>query len=244
MKEKIYTITLNEAFEADSECPFCFLHKELEKENVEYALGAAMMEPDFRILSNERGFCRQHYSMMFEKQNKLSLSLLLETHLYEFTGKFKDLSSELKRCEKRSFIKKSDAISNFDKMLSEKEVTCVICEKTEATMKRYEEVFFYLWKNEELFREKVKKSKGVCIPHFRTLFLSAFKYLPKNEAKDFVSFLYEKEISALDRLQDEIHRFTLKFDYRNKDMEIGSAIDAPLRTIEKIAGYMHQNKQE
>ena len=41
MKEKIYTIPINEAVESDSECPFCLIEKKLEKESIEYTLGAA-----------------------------------------------------------------------------------------------------------------------------------------------------------------------------------------------------------
>ena len=39
-------------------------------------------------------------------------------------------------------------------------------------------------------------------------------------------------------MQEDIHKFTLKFDYRFKDMDWGTAYDAPIRTIEKIAGYI------
>ena len=48
MKETIYTIPINEAYDENCECPLCFLYSRLEKEAVEYALGAAMMEPDYR----------------------------------------------------------------------------------------------------------------------------------------------------------------------------------------------------
>ena len=69
MKEKIYTIPVNEAFSEDCECPLCHLEKKLESDAVDYTLGAAMMEPDYRILSNELGFCRRHCSMLIRKHN-------------------------------------------------------------------------------------------------------------------------------------------------------------------------------
>ena len=34
MKEKIYTIPITEALEADCSCPFCFLQKKLEDEAI------------------------------------------------------------------------------------------------------------------------------------------------------------------------------------------------------------------
>ena len=80
MKEKIYTIPINEAFDEDCSCPLCFIEKRLEQEAVDYELGPAMMEPDHRELSNEKGYCRRHLEMMFKSPNKLPLALILDTH--------------------------------------------------------------------------------------------------------------------------------------------------------------------
>ncbi|MCI5604120.1 MAG: DUF6062 family protein, partial [Clostridia bacterium] len=64
------------------------------------------------------------------------------------------------------------------------------------------------------------------------------------KAAQFIAALYKKQKSELARIQDDIHKFTLKFDYRNKDMPWGTAQDAPIRTIEKISGYIDNNKEE
>lgn len=248
MKEKIYTIPVNEAFESESECPLCLLHKKLEEEAVEYSLGAAMMEPDYRLLSNEKGYCQKHYSMMFQKPNKLSLSLVLDTHLEELRKKLSSLSKDIDniRTEKKHILKKShgDVVNNINNTLLNVEKGCVICDKINSTVKRYTEVVFWLWKNDETFRDKVINSKGVCIPHLRELIFAAPQNLNSDEAAEFSKLLYEKEIKELERIQNDIHKFTLKFDYRNKDMEWGSAVDAPIRTIEKIAGHIVTYEKE
>lgn len=44
MKETIYTIPVNEAFDTADGCPFCALARRLEEERVDYTLGASMME--------------------------------------------------------------------------------------------------------------------------------------------------------------------------------------------------------
>jgi hypothetical protein len=54
--------------------------------------------------------------------------------------------------------------------------------------------------------------------------------------------LIEKEEKELERINDDIHKFTLKFDYRNRDMEWGTAKDAPERCVEKVVGYMNDEK--
>lgn len=52
--EQIYTIPVNEAFEAGAAdpscgCPICALYRKLEEDELDLILGASMMEPDVRI---------------------------------------------------------------------------------------------------------------------------------------------------------------------------------------------------
>lgn len=248
MKEKIYTIPVNDAFSENCECPLCFLEKKLEEEAVDYTLGAAMMEPDYRIKSNERGFCRRHYPMLISKQNKLSLSLVLDTHLNEMREKLKTFEKDVlsESAEKKSLFKKKAFLpdNGMTAMLSDSEHSCIICEKISDTVERYTEVIFYLWKNEPSFRKKIANGKGFCLPHFNMLCKSAYGSLDSKRAAEFVKEIYKKELSELDRIQEEIHRFTLKFDYRNKDIELGTAVDSPLRTIEKLSGYISSDEKK
>lgn len=239
MKEKIYTIPINEAFEPDCECAFCQLERNLEKEALEYSLGAAMMEPDFRVLSNKKGFCNNHYSMLFKMPNKLSLALILDTHLNEITNEFNGFNSEFENNSKKLFKKKTNKISEW---FLKRTSSCVICDKINDTMKRYTEVFFYMWNKDESFRNKVLSSKGFCLNHFYMLYNNAYNNLSQKNAQEFLNLIYKKEKDELSSLKEDIHKFTLKFDYRNKDMDWGNAIDAPIRTIEKLSGYIYTDE--
>lgn len=219
MKEKIYTIPINEAFDEKCECPLCLIEKQLEKEAVDYELGAAMMEPDHRELSNEKGFCKRHLEMMFENPNKLSLSLVLDTHLAEVRKKVSALKNE-----KRGLFKKE--IPSITETVN----SCIVCEKIDKTLERYCDVLALMWKDEPEFRHKFEESKGFCLPHFDMLL--------KFAKGDFLKALIEKEEKELLRMNEEVHKFTLKFDYRNRDMDLGSAKDAPKRCVEKTVGYI------
>ena len=73
--------------------------------------------------------------------------------------------------------------------------------------------------------------------HFLQVTQNIKTSLNGKDAELFINTLITKETEELDRIQDDIHRFTLKFDYRNRDMEWGTAKDAPIRTTEKIGGY-------
>ena len=82
MKETIYTIPVNEAFEKPCECPMCNLENRFENDRVNYYLGPSLMEPENRIETNETGFCAKHFKQMYDtRANRLGLGLILHTHL-------------------------------------------------------------------------------------------------------------------------------------------------------------------
>lgn len=246
MKENIYTIPLNEAFESGCECPLCYLERKNEEEAVAYTLGAAMMEPDFRIESNEKGFCRNHYRMLFKKPNKLSLALILETHLLSVSEKFDRLAPEFASLssEKKKLFKVNTNDGAIADWFSECLSSCVICDKIGNTKKRYTEVLFHMWKNDEAFKKKLALSNGFCLYHFKDLFDNSSEYLNKSERAEFLKIIYEKEKDELAAIREDTHRFTLKFDYRNRDMELGCAADAPKRAIERLSGFISDTEEE
>ena len=58
MKEKLYTIPLNDAMNAEDECPFCFIERNVEQDIMDYVLGscASYMESDTREATDKAGF--------------------------------------------------------------------------------------------------------------------------------------------------------------------------------------------
>ena len=50
MKEKLYTIPLNDAVNENDECPFCFIERKLEQDMINFVLGSSSsyMESDIR----------------------------------------------------------------------------------------------------------------------------------------------------------------------------------------------------
>ena len=86
MRESILTIPVNEVFEPREGCPICRMRDTVEQHICEYIMGAAMMEPDVRIETNKLGFCHTHYSQLMKQNNRLSLGLMLNSHLEELRG--------------------------------------------------------------------------------------------------------------------------------------------------------------
>ena len=81
MKEDICSIPINDVFAPKDGCPFCRMRDMLELRMAEYVTGAAMMEPDVRVTTNEQGFCNRHFKMMLKVGSRLSNALILESHL-------------------------------------------------------------------------------------------------------------------------------------------------------------------
>lgn len=241
MKETIYTIPVNEVYDIDCECPLCELERRLETESLEYTLGAAMMEPDFRTETNKKGFCHHHFECLLKMSNKLALSLVLETHLAE-TQKRLDLIKNTDFLKSKSGLFKKNNSAQIAKKLSDTisdiSDSCAICDKINHTMERYADVLLYMWSRDEEFKNKFERSKGVCLKHTKLLLDTSLKSLNDSKRSDFLTALLKKQDAELSRIASDIHRFTLKFDYRNKDMDWGNAQDAPKRTTEKISGYV------
>lgn len=58
MKEQLYTIPLNDAVNAQDECPFCFIERNIEQDLLDFVLGSgsSYMEADIREMTDKRAF--------------------------------------------------------------------------------------------------------------------------------------------------------------------------------------------
>ena len=99
MREDICTIPISEAFEGNDGCPICRMRKTVEERILDYIMGAAMMEPDIRIETNKKGFCLTHYCQILGQRNRLSVALMMESHLEQLEKDIAALEEEKKILE-------------------------------------------------------------------------------------------------------------------------------------------------
>lgn len=233
MKENIYTIPINDAFDADSECPICEFFQKEEKNRVEYSLGASMMEPDERVASNEQGYCVRHTQMMYDFGNKLSHALVLETRL-------KYLTEEINKYRKN--IKKPKSVFLKEKKVSEltQSDNCLICNRLSKIMNDFIANIFYLYKKENDFRNKFTSSKGFCLKHFEMLANSAYNHLNGQDGYEFIQTLCDIEEKNIIRITEDIEWFSKKFDYRYKDEDWKNSKDAVIRASRKTSSYIEE----
>ena len=237
MVESIYTIPLTEALDEQCDCMFCFLEDKLEREQIEYALGAAMMEPDFRILSNEKGYCRHHIGMMARAKKALHLALVLDTRCDEVIKQLKAVDFSTKG---GLFKKEKSVAEKLSEVVTKLDSTCLVCERIEHTMEKFTNTFWYLYGKEPDFRKRFLESKGVCMHHFAKL-LKALENVSGSKKDAFAKELYDLQMKALEHEKCEVHGFTKQFDYRSDKGEWKVARDAHLNCAARLSGSFERD---
>lgn len=255
MKERIYTIPINEAFDQDSECPLCICEAKLENDALEYFVGPAMMEPDCRIETNKTGFCAGHFTKLYNLQkDRLPLALVIDTHLTEQIKELEDIYKKHEKSIKSLYEKGAlealsetikgknssagKAIDEIVSKLKNLKESCAICDKMGENMDRLIDNTLYLYKKEPDFKKKFAKSKGFCLKHLEALLVKSREVFSPVHQAEFLVDLFPLELRELNRVQDEVNYFTKMFDYRNAGADWKNSRDAVPRSIEKIAGAL------
>lgn len=234
MKEKLYTIPVNEAFDDAGECGFCALNKKLEAEILDYVMGPSYMEEDVRQDMDKMGFCKEHYRQMFGAGNRLGVALMLKSHLAKLNRDTEALfAKELEAKPKR--FGKGDEGSPFSDYAETVGVSCYACFRMEKRMQSYVDTFFYLWKTEQEFRDKVLSGKGFCIEHLKQILTEGKRQLNKEKFQELKELLLPLQSKHMKRMEEEVEWFIQKFDYRFKDEPWKNSKDAVERGIQKVA---------
>lgn len=236
MKEKIYTIPVNDAYRSAAPCPLCSLAKSVEQSSLDYYLGASLMEPDVRVSTNKIGFCGTHLQKLYGREiNRLGLGLMLHTHLQDL---WTDVGGDLSKAAPSpgSFFKgrDKDYKKNLEELAAKMEKradSCVICEKVDYSMQRYLDVLLWMFFEDKSFHDLFVQKNSHCMYHVAFLLRGAAKYLSQNQAAEFVRTLADQQNAGVDNLITDVEWFTLKFDYRNKDKPWGGAKNAIPRAI-------------
>lgn len=241
MNEQLYTIPLNDAVNAGDECPFCFIERSVERDLLDFVLGSgsSYMEADIREKTDKAGFCRQHFQKMFDYGNTLGNAWILKTHYQKIIGEMKKEFAHFKPGRttfKDKFRKAAENGNTLGTWVKEKEASCYICAQFTETYARYMDTFFYLWKQDEEFRHKIKEGKGFCLHHFGDLCAAADEKLSNRDKDDFYGAVLPLMERNMERLAEDVAWMVEKFDYRNKDADWKTSKDAIQRGMQKLKG--------
>ncbi len=238
MKEKLYTIPVNDAVSANDECPICNALRSLEEDAIEYAIGpgASYMESDIREMTDKVGFCARHFKKMYEYGNSLGNALILSSHIRKAAAGLKKEMAGYKAPKSGLFSK--GEVSNVERYINDLTGKCFVCDYYRETYKRYIATFFHLYENDEAFREKIKSGKGFCLPHMSELLHEAPSYLKGAMLDDLTKTLFDVESRNLDRIQEDVDWFVEKFKYENQDKDWKQSKDAVPRAMQKLSSVL------
>ena len=234
MKYTLDTIPVLDAFRTDCECPLCRLRIHCEDQYVDSMLSSAYMEPEWRIRSNETGFCTRHFELMFRRRNRLGLALMTHTHMQEVVASLEKILEE--GTPRRGLFAKKSEGDGAPAKIRARIAGCVICEQTDAALRRYGYTIAQLYFTSSEFKTLFAQSKGFCLPHLALVLELAAETLSGAQQAEFQKAVAALELDNLRRVEGELEWFTLKFDYRNDGKPWGNSQDAPERAINKLMG--------
>lgn len=229
MKERIYSIPLTDALNEKCGCILCTIEEKAEKDAVSYFLGPSLMEPDSRTLTNDKGFCRRHLNMLLEGNHRLGLALILETHVKELSKKFSVKKSGV-------FSKSLDTKKMSEEALANVK-SCALCEKMNAQLLAAAENLAYLWGSEKDFKDNFEKNGTLCPEHTALALYACEKELHGKSRNEFAKMLISRQKETLDSLYEDLHAFTLSFDYRNTQKPDKKIADAVPRAVKHLTKY-------
>ncbi len=221
MRQDITSIPVSEVFEPKDGCPICRMRDRLEERVVDYITGAAMMEPDVRIETNKQGFCFTHYQQMLKKRNRLSVALMLESHLDEME---KQVFSGVPLLGKSAGRQGKDAGRAVE--------SCFVCRQVDWAMERMLASVCRLWEQERDFRRLFEEQPCLCLPHFSAL-TAAASGMSKKMVPDFTKAAAQLCRNYLTELRGDVSHFCKMFDYRNngEDADWGNSRDSIERAV-------------
>lgn len=237
MKEKIFTIPVNDAFEKDSECPICEMYRELEKNAVEYTMGPSYMEDDIRALTDSLGFCKKHTNDVYNVENRLGFALVMKTHMDKIISEMESLSQQPVKGKTLFSKVQPGGVSEYAKKL---ETSCFVCDRIKNTFIRYIDTVLYLYKTEGTFREKYDSSKGFCTQHYGLLISQAQTKLSGTVFDSFKEVTDRVYIENMKRVRDDVEWYINKFDHKYANEPWKNSRDSLTRAMTKTASFIYE----
>ena len=242
MKERLYNIPVNDAVNAESECPLCYIERQIEQDMMDFVLGSgsSYMESDVREETDKAGFCRAHFKKMYDYGNTLGNAWIMKTHMRRmndeavkaFAGyktQANGITSVLKKESKNS-------VNSVTKWVREKEENCYICNGFREHYDRYLKTFLDMYDRDPDFRDRVIRGKGFCLPHFADILDYSARHLPESRQREFAEKMIPVMKARMEKLYGDVSWLVEKFDYRNKDAEWGDSKEALQNCIQKLKG--------
>ena len=231
MKEMLYSIPVNDAFQVECECPICAMRKVLEDNAVRYTMGPSYMEEDTRAMTDAMGFCQKHIKDVYNMENRLGMALVLKTNFDKVIRDVKSMS--VKPIKPKSLFKKETQKIPIVEYVENLNNTCFVCNRIELVFNRYIDTVIFLWKTDDNFKKKFDGCKGFCTTHYAIMIKEASDKLKGDDLMIFIDILNNRYIANMERVRDDLEWFINKNDYKYANEPWKNAKDAIPRALTK-----------
>ena len=221
MQYHIQTTPIWDSFKENCDCPVCNLYRLSENRLIKQYLGEAVMQPDYRVRVNNRGFCARHTLALYKGDNKLGTALQMQTRMETIDAQI-------------YFVKNAKRAKVLAKQLDETSDTCVICDTVDEMMARYCYTIAQMYDNEAEFPKLFSECNGFCMRHFIQLLYYA-DYAGKSVEK-YLQALIGTQKRSLAVCESNLEGFAAQFDYRNSGAGSKRYNDALKNAILKLKG--------
>jgi hypothetical protein len=228
MTVDITYIRLKRAIESNKECFLCTLEDEIERKYIDTYLSELVMDASSRQkIIESRGFCNHHSYKMLIATSKPSSS---DGHGMALV--MKSVTEKLIQ----DLCKHENYHENFFRKILARETKCPACVHLSHFMEMYaKSAVELLFSNHEEFSKILKKSKGLCIPHFIIL-MHVIKENVCDVSRSMIETVTEVEKKNLHKLNSELDEYIRKQSYEFSEKDRMAVEDIVLRSVEKIAG--------
>ena len=166
------------------------------------------------------GFCAEHFEQMLHQKNRLSLALMLESHL-----------KELKAHNFKPILEKAHAKPKKREGMKTVNDTCFVCEKIDWALSRMLGTVVELYGRDTAFRQLFSEQEELCLPHLELLLCAGADKLSKKESPAFEKAALELASKKFDEVSEDVSHFCKMFDYRNAGGDWGNSRDSIERAI-------------
>jgi hypothetical protein len=142
--------------------------------------------------------------MMLKKKNRLSIALMLESHLDEMEKQvFAGLPLVGKGSRKQA------------KSAGKAAETCYVCAQLDGAMEKMLATVCRTWEAQRDFRALFEKQDCLCLPHFSALVAAAGGSMSKKAQPEFAKEASKLARSYLTTLREDVHHFCRMYDHSN-----------------------------
>ncbi len=200
-----------EKFKTENFCPLCAIEKIVEEGICRELLGDGCMDDDVRKSVNAKGFCSEHFDMLFSMPSKLGLTLQMQTRISAVAARL-------------TVPTNAHAAKKAAKILLAEGNSCIVCDLTREEMEKYYKTIARLFLENKEFRAVLNDCNGFCNRHFANLLNHSSS--AGSQTKGYLSALSSVQQRLFSNDLSLLQRFAARFDYRNAGKPLGDAENA------------------